>query len=241
MSQHLEMEQIVAYLDGTLSEHAERTCGAHLDACDSCRARLAELEQFDRFVQCNQPGEDLITAAMFEVSEQVLNRPRLPRRWGSMMALVAAALLVGTVAVLWSMERSPAGDLAMRITRYQPAGLPRSAPPERFHVDLDLAAPGYVAVFAKFADGQVKTLAPLAAPAMAAAGPLRLPGNELLDWEYPADQMPAQVLVVVFPNEPAAALLAEVEATWYRQATGSVPAMVTADGCRAQLLPMPPE
>jgi hypothetical protein len=242
MSAHLTPEQFVEYADGTLPPATEALVAAHLEECGTCRASLAELSEFDGFVQSHHLGDDLLTAAMFEVSERVLAGPALagPSSWRTwrVLVLVAAALLVAPLA-LWTFSGGGADDLGVRITRYLPEGALRSAPPERFHLDLDLADAAYVAVFAKFRDGKVAQLAPGGALTMSPRGPLRVPANELLDWEYPPDRMPTQVLVVAFAVEPAATVLAEVRAAWAASASIELPGAAISPGRRAQLLPFP--
>lgn len=246
MSTHLADEQIVEYLDGTLSTGDEQLASSHLGGCDDCRSRLADLAQFDGFVQSHQLVDEVATAAMFEVSERVL-ASRDPRRrsgfgFGGFVTMLAAALLL-VAGSLWTLSGPGGENLGLRITRYVPDGAMRSAPPERFHFDLDLAAPGFVAAFARFADGKVEQLLPagLRSPIGGAAlrGEVRLPQNELLDWEYPADHLPREVLVMVFATEPDEAVLAEVRVAFGSQVPEVLAKLMAAPGCRAQVMSFP--
>lgn len=237
---HIADEQIVDYLDGTLSPAVERTVEGHLEACADCRSRLADLAQFDAFVQGHQPVDEVTTAAMFEVSQQVLKSRASPaaRRGGIVSVLVAALLLVA--GGWWAFSCGDSG-LSLRITRYVPEGVLRSAPPERFHLDLELAAPGHVAALARFPDGRVDVLLPRAGGAteLLPRGAVRLPANELLDWEYPTDRMPREILVVVGSAPMGAVELQELRAAMVSSVAGVVPPLATANERRAQLVPFP--
>lgn len=238
---HLSDERIVEYLDGTLSSAVERSANGHFEVCADCRRRLADLSQFDAFVQSHQPVDEVTTAAMFEVSQKVLMGRSAPTQGrGVFSMLLAAALLLVVVGGWWAMSGDAAG-FGLRITRYVPEGVLRSAPPERFHLDLDLAEPGHVAAFARFADGRVDVLLPRAGGAteLNPRGAVRLPVSEMLDWEYPADQLPREVLVVVGPKPIDAAGLQEVRAALALVAAGAVPPVATANERRAQLLAFP--
>ncbi len=246
MSTHLADEQIVEYLDGTLSTTDEQAAGGHLGGCDDCRSRLADLAQFDGFVQSHQLVDEVATAAMFEVSERVL-ASREPRRragfgFGGFVTMLAAALLL-VAGSLWTLSGPDGESLGLRITRYVPDGALRSAPPERFHLDLELAEPGFLAVWARFTDGKIEQLLPAGSLAaiggVGQRGKVRLPENELLDWEYPADHLPHEVLVMVFASEPDEAGLAEVRAAWAAEAPEVFAKRMTAPGRRAQVMPFP--
>ncbi|MBP8301037.1 MAG: zf-HC2 domain-containing protein [Planctomycetes bacterium] len=242
MSTHLTDEQVVEYLDGTLATPVEQQARTHLADCSDCRIRLADLAQFDGFVQSHQPQDEVAAAAMFEISERVI-AARAPRRgfgFGGLATMLAAAVLLVATS-LWMMSGPGAEGLGLRITRYVPDGGLRSAPPERFHLDLKLAEPGFVAAFARLPDGKVEQLLPAPGTSLErqAAGEVRLPANELLDWEYPADQLPREVLVVVGAVVLDAERLVALRAEWLVSAPGQLPSTATV-GLRAQVLPFPP-
>jgi len=238
MNTHPDDEQIVEYLDGTLAPTAERDVDAHLGGGADCRLRLADLAQFDTFVQSHQPADEVATAAMFAVSERVLRAARPGRRWGALATMLAAALLLVTGA-LWAIAASDAEDLGTRITRYVPDGALRSMPPERFHLDVQLVQPSFVAVFARFAYGKVVQLLPAGPATASPRGAVRLPENELLDWEYPADHMPVAVLVVACAVVPDGAALTDLGTAWSKVAADQLPPAATVEGRRAELVPFP--
>lgn len=243
MNTHPADEQIVEYLDGTLGLAIERDVNAHLGDCADCRLRLADLAEFDTFMQSHQPADEVATAAMFAISERVLRAARPGRRWSALATMLAAALLLVTGA-LWAFSASDAEDLGTRITRYVPDGALRSMPPERFHLDVHLGEPAFVAVFARFADGKVVQLLPAGPADPSPRGPsprgaVRLPENELLDWEYPADHMPVAVLVVACAVVPDGPALADLGTGWSKVAADQLPPAATVEGRRAELVPFP--
>ena len=99
----------------------------------------------------------------------------------------------------------------------------------------------FVAAFARLPDGKVEQLLPAPGTALErqAAGEVRLPANELLDWEYPAEQLAREVLVVVGPVVLDAERLVALRAEWLASAPGQLPSTATV-GLRAQVLPFPP-
>lgn len=233
MSTHLLDETIVEYLDGTLATADERLADGHLAACSECRERLAGLARFDAFVQAHQPLDEVTDAALFEASERLLGRA--PRRswFGTFGVLLVAALVVFGTLPWWG---GGADELALRVVRYTPPGVVRSAPPERFHLDLQLAEPAQVAVFARFADQVVELATGATGPS--AAGAVRVPAHELLDWEYPADRLPGELLVVVGAAlEPAAA--AAIRAAWAPLGPGQLPPPAVLGGRQGHVVGFP--
>lgn len=246
MSSHLADEQIVDYLDGTLSDAAERLTNGHLEACDDCWRRLAELARFDTFVQSHVPFDLAISAAMFEVNERLLESRSEPPRRARRLAFLLAAAGVLIATSVWLLTGNGEPGLRLRITRDAAENQVRSAPHERFHLDLELPEPGFVAAFAQFADGRIEQLVPAGAATVDSKagaplprGPARLPASELLDWEYAADQMPRAVLVVRFSSEPDDASLAELRMAWGAD-TRTLSELMARPGRTAQLLPFPP-
>lgn len=243
MSQHVADEDLVEYLDGTTPPERDGAIEPHLGHCPDCRERLADLARFDHFVQRHQPVDETALADMFAVSERLLRAPRAVaptgrRRFAVAFAAAAAALLL-VVSVWWSQRGAPVAGLGFTVTRYAPPDLLRSALPERFHVDAALAEPAFVVLLARFPSGDVAVLQPDGDAARAPAGPLRLPRSELLDWEYPGDRLPRELLAVLCPTAPSAALLDALRGAWAAAAPGTVPELARADGRRAECLPFP--
>ncbi|MBL8722453.1 MAG: zf-HC2 domain-containing protein [Planctomycetes bacterium] len=242
MSSHPSDADLVEYQDGTMAPHLDLAIEAHLAECQDCHQRLDGLRRFDQFVHCHQPVEATSLASMFEVSRRLLQAgppQRRPSVWRVAAGLAAAAALLLSVGLWWSQVGSAGPGLGFTIQRYTPPDAVRSAPPERFHLDAVLAAPAFVVVLARLPSGEVVVLLPDGTPGRSPAGSVRLPPSELLDWEYPGDQLPRELLVVLCPTAPAAALLGELRAAWAEAPERTVPALLQADGRRAECLPFP--
>jgi anti-sigma factor RsiW len=212
MSPHLAPETIVEYLDGTLTQGAERLAHEHLAGCTDCQRRFGELAQFDGFVLGATAGDEATDAAMFAVADRLLHRPA-PRRFGWLPALLIAACLLAGVST-WLGLRSGPDTFACGIHRYVPDERVRAGELERFHLDLDLGGPRWLCVLQKGADGTVTRLFPDPNPVVASLGcdlPLRgaarVPASEITDWEFTAATAPRELLVAPLAAEPTAAAL----------------------------------
>jgi hypothetical protein len=238
MSTHIADEDLVEYLDGTLANGAESAVGQHLSTCTDCRARLADLAQFDTFVQSHAPADELTAAAMFEVGERVLAAGPAPKgmRAGLWGLLLAAVVLLGVSVWFAQGER----DLGLRVVRYVPDSALRAAPPERFHLDAVLPQAGFVVVLARRPDGGVVRLPLDEGEGVVPAGAVRLPHHELLDWEHPADQLPREVLLAVFAAPPGAVEIQLLQQQWAKCGAGEVPAADAGTWRFVQRVDFPP-
>lgn len=260
MTSHLPPEVLVAFLDGTLDEPNERHAAAHLQACGECARQLAELRSFDEFVAPaaagrNEAGTAMTEAAMFDVARRVLAQgpandhtaragPRRPG-WLAPMLLAAVALLAATLYATFFVHPNEAG-VGMRVRRYAPTETMRGAT-HRFHLELDVPAPRWLAVFAREADGGATQLFPSPNPALAdlatplplAAGSRRVPAEEMLDWEFDSTRPPSALWIVPMGAAPAAADLAVIRTALAAAPDAGVPPGLQQRFTEARHLPFP--
>jgi anti-sigma factor RsiW len=87
--------QLAGYVVGALRGRARARVEVHLRACAACRRELAALQRTGAILDA-VPAESAPAAIWLAVQQQVLARPRLPRRW----ARSAWRLAMGGVALL---------------------------------------------------------------------------------------------------------------------------------------------
>lgn len=211
---------------------------AHVAHCPDCQAQLHELALLETQIAAAATLDGDERSALRATSERLLAARAVPRgpRWRRLapaaLAVVAAALL----ATLASWPRGERiGDVVVR--RYVPDGTPRSAPRERFALDVELTAPRWLALWQVDANG-VTRLLPHADPLLRWLGatmPLprgrhRVPAADVFDFELaPAapprgllliataaaltDAEHAAIAALLAATDPAA-LLAAVRAKW---------------------------
>ncbi|MBK8097204.1 MAG: hypothetical protein IPK26_08855 [Planctomycetes bacterium] len=223
MTAHLPPEVLIAFQDGTLDESTEREAAAHLHRCTECAQQLAELRSVDEFVAPaaaarTEAGAAMTEAAMFDVAQRVLTQPRTssegaragPGRPGWLAPLLLAALgLLAATLYATMIADAPAAAVGIRVHRYTADQAMRGAA-HRFHVELDVPAPRWLAVFARTADGRIEQLFPSVNPALASldtpmplrAGTQRVPAEAMLDWEFDGDRPPQMLWVVPMPDAP---------------------------------------
>jgi len=235
-SEHVSDVALLAYHDGAIDQDGERAVEQHLRACGPCRARLSKLAEFDHFVHGQQPLEDTTAAEMFAMNERLLAAYRPPRVWPWRGFLLAAALLLGS-ALFWGLSGG-GGGLEFVVHRAAEP-ITRSEPGVRLHATTRLSEAAWLAVFVRLPDGSARQLLPDGAPVQSAAGDLRLPANELLDWEFASTQAPSELLLVSFPAAPTADQLAEVQRAFAAAKPGSIPALATSGGRKAGLQLVP--
>lgn len=122
MTTHVEDGALVRYLDGEDAAGDLGDVGAHVDRCDRCAARMAELAR----------AADTLSAAL-RAADVPVPRRRPPPPWG---LRAAAALLVlagvgGAVRPVraWILDR--AGAVWVAVTGREPTAPPDGAAPER--------------------------------------------------------------------------------------------------------------
>lgn len=233
MSAHLADERIVEFLDGTMVPAAIATTSGHLDGCADCRRRLAMLAAFDEFVQSNRPEEDATTSAMFDVSQRLLAGSQ--GRSFRIPLLLAALLLVG-VAVAFAIARGGAVGFEARAVMVTVAEATRGQAMQRLHLELAPAVAVHVLAFARLPAGGAVQLLPEGESERVGPGAVRLPADELLDWEYPADAVPSELLVVLSPDAPSRELAKRLREAWAAAAPGTVPPLAIADGRTARVV-----
>ncbi|MHB1132565.1 MAG: anti-sigma factor family protein [Chloroflexota bacterium] len=97
---HASEEELSAYYDAELPPAERRRVAAHLAACESCRATLAEFAALGQ--ELREPLVPVPPPLRFKLEERLANR-RPPSVWASQLrglASVAALLVVATYAVL---------------------------------------------------------------------------------------------------------------------------------------------
>lgn len=238
MSAHLSEVAIVGFLDGALAVQDAAAVSAHLDGCGDCRRRLALLSVFDEFVQANRPEEDATTSAMFDVSQRLLAGAPAQRSFRFPL-LLAALLLIGSAVAFGIWRGGADGALDVRIVRYAVVEATRGTAPVRFHLDATMPAAAFAIVFARLPGGDVVQLLTEAESAAVGPGAVRLPGDALLDWEYDADAMPRELLVVLAPIAPSRDRIAQLRTAWAAQPIGMAPPQSIADGLTVRIIPFP--
>ena len=262
MTAHLPPEVLIAFQDGTLDEPTERTAAAHLHACTECAQQLAELRSVDEFVAPaaatrTEAGAAMTEAAMVDVAPRVLKQPRPnsegaragPGRpgWLAPLLLAALALLAATLYATMTAD-SAAPDGGVRVLRYTPTDSMRGAM-QRFHIELAVVAPRWLAVFARGADGRLEQLFPPTNPALGdlgtplplGAGSRRVPAEEMLDWEFDADRPPQMLWVVPMPDAPDSDRLRSIRDTLARADGPAVPKDLSRQFAEARAVPFPPQ
>jgi hypothetical protein len=126
---HPELDELAAYSAAELAPERQAEIEDHLVACRDCAATLLELAPFAAAAapaeeESNAPA-DFATAAAWRALRGQLPAPReetaavAPRRWGGAFAVLAAALLVATVALsLWTARLTTAtGELRRQLAQ----------------------------------------------------------------------------------------------------------------------------
>jgi hypothetical protein len=201
--------------DGSLAEADGARVAAHLQGCAACRAEVDELCAFEAGVDVassadprTAPDERLRT-----ISERVLGR----RRWSvrGVWLSAAAALLAGVLLVLaLTREVAPIGSV-VAVVRAGPAV--RGVVERLVHLEVELRAPAFLAVFEVRHDGGLRLVFPDAVVAPAGAGTpvgpgrYRIPADPLFDFALRAPP-PGDYLIVATPTELDSAIWHAIEA-----------------------------
>lgn len=97
-SQHIENDQLQAYLDGILDSSTLAGLQAHLEGCPSCREELIRLERLETRLE-NLPeiqySGDLSQAVLARLQEERSLSPTLT--WQLLVQAVAAGALIGAL------------------------------------------------------------------------------------------------------------------------------------------------
>lgn len=211
---HPDPDQLLLYAEG-----ADVAAGVaeHIASCGECRDSLAELGRFETQLAASAslPADE--RAALRSTTARLLEthsgRPAFRRVWGVVAVAIAAAVLA-TLA-LWP---SPRGLCELGVRRYEPTNVVRAERMERFAIDVDLAAPRWLAVWQLDAKS-CQRLMPHADPLLRWLGaemPLqpgkhRLPAAEVLDFEFAAARPPEGLVVVAQAAEWTEAQLVAIE------------------------------
>lgn len=251
MSAHPELADLLRYGEGSGEPAQDAAVAEHLRDCAVCRERLQEIAGIEQAVGAAVPIAPADRAAMRAAAERLLAAgARTARagggRTGRTPWLMAALALAAVLAAAWLL-RGGATPPAVTIQRYRPEGAVRADAEERFHLDLVAPAAGWLAVFARQRSGAVQRLMPHADPLLqdlgvgqpvAAGARLRVPANELLDFEIASADPPAELVVVLAPAALAEPVLAEMATELAAAAAGTVPR--TWDRLTVLRAPFPP-
>jgi hypothetical protein len=122
---HLTPEEIVDRLDGRLAPGR----AAHLDACDACRASLADAQAALDALPTDlvpEPSPLFWTHSARRVREAIDAAPAARRPWGGQLAWAAGGLAAAAVAVVLLVDRP--GDRPPPSAPVASHGVPAAAP-----------------------------------------------------------------------------------------------------------------
>jgi hypothetical protein len=222
---HPEPERLLAFAEG-----AENTAdvAAHVAACASCRAALAEVARLEDEIATSSvlPADE--HARLQVLTSRLLTAPPRRRPMHRLAGFVVVALAAGLWALLalW-----PSADgLRCDIRRYKPDNVVRAEVRERFALEVEFTAPRWLALWQL--DSPMGRLRPPALPWITrlmpqadpllrwlgaemplAAGKHRVPATEALDFEFVPIFPPDSLVLVPTVAELAAADLAAIETT----------------------------
>ena len=137
----------------------------------------------------------------------------LPSRSHASPAL-AAVLLAAAVALWWSWPHTASVTIVRTAT-----GATRADAEQRFFVELELPAPGFVYLWTTAADGAVQRLLPHEDPVLGwlgatmplAPGRHRLPASAAFDFAFAPQQPPQSLLIASGPSALTTTALAELD------------------------------
>ncbi|HEX5054334.1 MAG TPA: hypothetical protein VFZ65_21325 [Planctomycetota bacterium] len=239
---HPEPETLLRYADG---EPVDASIVEHLHTCTECHTALTELGRFEADVAAATPIRPHQRQAMRAVAQRLLEPPRSAlRTWRLTAAAVALAAGVLAMFALWAPGRPVC---TIEVHRYEPPGTMRSGHVERFQIDVDVAAPRWLAIWSVDDRGRPTRLLPNVEPTLRYLGtemPLvsgrhRVPASELLDFEFTDANAPRALLLVPSVNELQPAGLAAIERVLVDEPRERWLAAVAALHAEAQLIPFP--
>ena len=231
MSDHTDGEQLLGFFDGNLEGAAATAVAEHLHACDDCKQRFDEYSEFEAELARTTPLSPDLGGKVRHLTRTTLRAARARRsrwrRWTWSMAL-AAGLLTG--ASLWALS---ADDCTVVVHRQNVPGALRAGDEQRLHLDVTVATPAWLAVFARGANGRITQLLPHADPTLGllavpqplpAGAPVRVPGADLFDFAIDPAAPPTELVLVFAERAFAAGDLAQLAATLDAATPGTLPA-----------------
>jgi len=220
---------------------------AHVAQCGACRIQLATLGGFEARLALASELSPAERERLRQISQRVLPTPRRVRPWRRLAGISLVSLAAAVLAV-WTLWRGTDGFTEVAVRRYAPDDLVRAERLERYAVEVQFAAPRWLAVWQLAADGAATRLMPHADPLLRwlgaemplASGKHRVPAAEVLDFEFAPSQPPSGLVLVATATEPSAAELAAIDAIVTATPRAELAAALLAKWPEARVVAFPP-